>query len=483
MTAETKHRVSYKPGDVILRSEPFAHVVNEDLLQEVCSWCLRKEGHQKDNGERVISLKKCKGCKMLVYCSTECQREDWVKGFHKKECKLMARVLVAPPTLIRLAARAIFKVRAGCGDTEEDLPNGQNKSYNDLNDSIENHRSITQLSSTVKGKKVLIKLTVKLVLEYMREKPSEELKKLCTSVLCKEHTEITDGLPAGIFENMGIGLGAGFYIGTSIINHSCWPNAVAIFKGKARVIRAIDNIKSFNEVRISYVDVDLPLSVRKEELWKDWKIDCKCDECNMVNPGAEERQKLKSPPFRCLKCKRNGRGTIGCWACKALGIPSQETLERQPPLIQKKLKAEIDKILDLALPKGKNASSHANDLPDGIELWSPYILEQFRHALVNAASDYYGVPSRQARNMAARVHRLKWGRPTMLFPKYDPRYALLCLQIQRAEAHLGKQEYAIELWKIAFEIFEVSHGKDHPLLFKISKEESHEDGLKIGEND
>ena len=88
---------------------------------------------------------------------------------------------------------------------------------------------------------------------------------------------------------MGIGLGIGFYIGTSIINHSCWPNAVAIFKGKARVIRAIDNIKSFNEVRISHVDGDLPISERKEELWKDWKIDCNCNECNLVNPGAEER--------------------------------------------------------------------------------------------------------------------------------------------------------------------------------------------------
>ena len=50
-----------------------------------------------------------------------------------------------------------------------------------------------------------------------------------------------------------------------------------------------------------------------------------------------------------------------------------------------------------------------------------------------------------------------------------------CLQIQRAEAHLGNKEYAIELWKIAFEIFEVTHGKDHPLLFKISREESHEE--------
>ena len=50
MSAKTKHRVSYKTGDVILRSEPFAHAVNEDLLQEVCSWCLRKNKRQWRKG-------------------------------------------------------------------------------------------------------------------------------------------------------------------------------------------------------------------------------------------------------------------------------------------------------------------------------------------------------------------------------------------------------------------------------------------------
>jgi len=181
------------------------------------------------------------------------------------------------------------------------------------------------------------------------------------------------------------------------------------------------------------------------------------------------RQRLKTPPFRCRRCKRNGKGSIGCSACKALGIPSQETLERLPPPIQKKLKAEINKIMDLALPKGKNASSHANDLPEGIELWSPYILERYRHALVNAAADYYGVPSRQARNMSARIRRMQWGRPALLFPKYDPRYAFLCLRLVAAEEHLGNYERAEEHIGNAKAILMVTHGKDHQMLFNIRK--------------
>ena len=191
--------------------------------------------------------------------------------------------------LIRLAARAVFKVRAGHGDASEEFPDGQKTNFNDLEHSLEDHRPIANITNNSEGKKLLINYAVMLVIKYLGERPSKELKQLCRSILLKEQTGITDGLPGGIFKRLGNIVGMGFFIGATIINHSCWPNAVAIFKGKARVIRATDNITSFNEVRISHVDVDLPISERKEELWKDWKIDCNCNECNLVNPGAEER--------------------------------------------------------------------------------------------------------------------------------------------------------------------------------------------------
>ena len=32
-------------------------------------------------------LLRCSGCKQALYCSTECQREDW--RVHKRECNLL----------------------------------------------------------------------------------------------------------------------------------------------------------------------------------------------------------------------------------------------------------------------------------------------------------------------------------------------------------------------------------------------------------
>ena len=171
--------------------------------------------------------------------------------------------------LIRLAARAVFKVRAGHGDASEEFPDGQKMNFNDLEHSLEDHRPIANITNNSEGKKLLINYAVMLVIKYLGERPSKELKQLCRSILLKEQTGITDGLPGGIFKRLGNIVGMGFFIGATIINHSCWPNAVAIFKGKARVIRATDNITSFNEVRISHVDVDLPISEQKEELLKD----------------------------------------------------------------------------------------------------------------------------------------------------------------------------------------------------------------------
>ena len=42
MATERDPKFSYEPEDVILSSEPFAHVVLSDMLQIACSWCLKQ---------------------------------------------------------------------------------------------------------------------------------------------------------------------------------------------------------------------------------------------------------------------------------------------------------------------------------------------------------------------------------------------------------------------------------------------------------
>eukprot|EP01084_Bolivina_argentea_P170494 295430_1 len=50
-----------------------------------CQWkpCHKKNDYKK-NGRK---FKKCKGCKLVRYCGTKCQKFDWNKGYHNQMCK------------------------------------------------------------------------------------------------------------------------------------------------------------------------------------------------------------------------------------------------------------------------------------------------------------------------------------------------------------------------------------------------------------
>ena len=52
-----------------------------------------------------------------------------------------------------------------------------------------------------------------------------------------------------IIENIGFGL----YLGTSALDHSCAPNAHWHFRGKDMIIRAIENVNNFSDLRQSYL--------------------------------------------------------------------------------------------------------------------------------------------------------------------------------------------------------------------------------------
>ena len=50
-------------------------------------------------------------------------------------------------------------------------------------------------------------------------------------------------------------VGVGLYLEASVVDHSCTPNANVIFRGNELLLRSIDNIESFSDVRISYTNL------------------------------------------------------------------------------------------------------------------------------------------------------------------------------------------------------------------------------------
>lgn len=98
-------------------------------------------------------------------------------------------------------------------------------------------------------------------------------------------------------------IATGIYLGVSITDHSCKPNAVATFQGTTLFIRTIEDLAStndwskvfyilptslvapvqfeihFSQIFISYVDLMDPTEIRRQELKKNYYFVCKCERC------------------------------------------------------------------------------------------------------------------------------------------------------------------------------------------------------------
>lgn len=96
-------------------------------------------------------------------------------------------------------------------------------------------------------------------------------------------------------------IGTGIYLGVSITDHSCKPNAVATFDGTTLYIRTIENLPSvdwskvgrlclwihfqwisideFYQIFISYVDLMDPTEVRRQQLKENYYFLCECARC------------------------------------------------------------------------------------------------------------------------------------------------------------------------------------------------------------
>lgn len=89
-------------------------------------------------------------------------------------------------------------------------------------------------------------------------------------------------------------LGIGFDPIVCSANHSCEPNACAIFSQPKMILRALEPIKAGSEIFIQYIDVTNPFSVRQAELKSSHFFSCRCGKCRRGAKFAEDSL-LKSP--------------------------------------------------------------------------------------------------------------------------------------------------------------------------------------------
>jgi len=67
---------------------------------------------------------------------------------------------------------------------------------------------------------------------------------------------------------------------SSLMNHSCTPNAVIVYSGPILTLRSLSPIPASTELTISYIDTTSPTATRLTELQTRYFFTCKCPSCS-----------------------------------------------------------------------------------------------------------------------------------------------------------------------------------------------------------
>ncbi|XP_075988833.1 SET and MYND domain containing, class 3 [Anticarsia gemmatalis] len=248
---------SIKAGDLILTEQPFAFVLSSKEQGSRCDNCLEKG--------KVL---KCSGCQYVHYCGRSCQKDAWVD--HKWECANFKRV--APKVLpdgARMLAKIINRLYRGDGHSFRSFYSGTSfrmwkdlmSHYSDLKADMKRMDHFTSLCGVL--------------FEFLRDislPNTVELMGLYGRMVINSFMILDIDMNS---------IGTGIYLASSILDHSCEPNAVATFDGKTINIRAIRDMPclDWNQMRISYIDLMKTPYDRQTELLQNYYFLCQCDRC------------------------------------------------------------------------------------------------------------------------------------------------------------------------------------------------------------
>ncbi|KAM3582254.1 hypothetical protein VKS41_005684 [Umbelopsis sp. WA50703] len=254
-----------KRGSVAIESQALAFVPLPSARAEICNFCFRR-------GTRATPLQRCSRCQSAYYCSKHCFQKAWFAA-HQYICKpnqLPANDQDQDKLDEHMLERVILCIARAKSD-------------------ITRHASDLALGAHLEAFSSL--------LSHETKQPQDQLdrfKRIATTVIQKPHIKSL-GIDAaalvtylcrfqcnnfGIVDNQLFTIGEGTYPIGSLFNHSCRPNAVALYNGTTQMIRLIEDVEEGEEITLAYIDVANSRKARKQKLWEKYFFECDCPRCN-----------------------------------------------------------------------------------------------------------------------------------------------------------------------------------------------------------
>ncbi|CAN6869884.1 unnamed protein product [Brassica oleracea] len=433
----------FRPGEVILRQEPYVSVPNNNSSESRCDGCFKTDG-----------LKKCSGCQVVWYCGSSCQKSEW--KLHRHECKALCRLekekrMLVTPT-IRLMVKLYLKRNF---QNEKVIPITTTDDYS-LVEALVSH--MPELDEKQLMLYAQMANLVNLILQF----PGIDLKEIAenfSKFSCNAHSICDSELrPEGI----------GLFPLVSIINHSCSPNAVLVFEEKMAVVRAMDNISKDSEVvTISYIETAGSTLTRQKSLKEQYLFHCHCARCSNIGKPHDIEESAILEGYRCANEKCSGfllrdpdeKGFV-CQKCMLLR--SKEEV--------KKLAGDVKTVIAKA-----PASPSAENTQDAIALYKT--LEKRQEKLYHSFSITLMRTREKLLKMLMEVE--SW-REALSYCKlivlvyqrvYPATHPLIGLQFYtqgKLEWLLGQTEEAVSSLIKAYDILRISHGTSTPFMKDLS---------------
>ncbi|KAL0360184.1 UNVERIFIED_CONTAM: Histone-lysine N-methyltransferase ASHR1 [Sesamum radiatum] len=199
------------PGEVIISENPYVCVPNKnkESPQSKCEWCFSSS-----------NLKKCSACHVVWYCSSKCQKSDW--KLHSVECRALSKIdkdrLKSLTPSIRLMVRLYIRRKL---EHEKIFPTTATDNYKHVEALVSHMSEVDEKQLVLYAQMANL---VNLILQWPDSEVNiKEIAESFSKLACNAHTICDSELRP---------LGTGLYPVISIINHSCLPNSVLVFRGK-----------------------------------------------------------------------------------------------------------------------------------------------------------------------------------------------------------------------------------------------------------